>query len=115
MSAVEAQFHARYAVGDAVTISACEAIGHCRTPWYVRGKSGIVVEIHGKFRDPERLAYHLPGMPALVLYKVRLKQKDLWPKYNGPASDHLDVDIYEPWLAPADAARGGDNAHTQSA
>ncbi len=120
MSAVAAHTQSRYAVGDAVKINDCEAVGHCRTPWYVRGKTGVVVEIHGTFRDPERLAYHRPGVPALVLYKVRLKQKDLWAKYKGPASDHLDVDIYEPWLAPA--APGGvstrqgesDDAHSRS-
>ena len=101
MSAVAILTPPRYSVGDAVTIGDCVAVGHCRTPWYVRGKPGVVVEVHGAFKDPERLAYHRPGLPALVLYKVRVRQKDLWPKYKGPASDHLDVDIYEPWLMPA--------------
>ncbi len=113
MSAVATRRPPRFVVGDAVKIGDCNAVGHCRTPWYVRGKPGVVVEIHGAFRDPERLAYHRPGLPALVLYKVRVRQKDLWPKYKGPASDHLDVDIYEPWLLPAvpakraNAGRGG--------
>ncbi len=108
-----AHVRSRYAVGDAVKIGDREAVGHCRTPWYVRGKAGIVVEIHGAFPDPERLAYHRPGLPALVLYKVRLKQEDLWPNYTGPAGDHLDIDIYEPWLTlaqtaqSANAERGG--------
>ena len=90
----------RFAVGDAVKIDAKAAIGHCRTPWYVRGKSGVVVEIHGSFRDPVRLAYHRPGLPAQVLYKIRVRQIDLWSNYSGQATDHLDVDIYEPWLKP---------------
>ena len=89
-----------FALGDAVRIDAKSAVGHCRTPWYVRGKRGVVVEIHGSFRDPVRLAYHRPGLPAQVLYKVRLRQIDLWPAYRGEATDHLDVDIYEPWLKP---------------
>ena len=32
--------------------------------------------------DPERLAYHLPGLPAQVLYKVRFHQPDFWPGYR---------------------------------
>ena len=50
------------------------ALGHCRTPWYLRGKTGVVAAVHGTFRDPEQLAYHKPGLPAQVLYKVRFKQ-----------------------------------------
>ncbi len=95
----------RFAVGDAVKIDAKSAIGHCRTPWYVRGKSGVVVEIHGSFRDPVRLAYHRPGLPAQVLYKIRMRQTDLWSNYKGQAADHLDVDIYEPWLTPVRSAK----------
>ena len=55
----------------------------------------------GPFRNPELLAYHKPGLPALALYKVRFKQRHLWSRYAGPASDHLEADIYEHWLEPA--------------
>jgi nitrile hydratase len=66
-----------------------------------------VAAVHGVFRDPERLAYHKPGLPALVLYKVRFRQADLWTDYSGSAKDQLEADIYEPWLlAPADAGNG---------
>jgi nitrile hydratase subunit beta len=109
MSVSDAAAAPRYRVGERVRIGDCKAVGHCRTPWYVRGRTGIVVEIHGAFKDPERLAYHRPGLPAKVLYKVRLRQKDLWPNYEGSASDHLEVDIYEPWLGtttPAKRTRG---------
>lgn len=92
----------RFAAGDAVRIDDRPALGHCRTPWYLRGRSGVVAEVLGQFRDPERLAYHRPGLPAQVLYKVRFRQKEIWPKYSGPAGDTLEADIYEPWLsAPA--------------
>jgi nitrile hydratase subunit beta len=91
----------RFRVGDKVRIGDFPAVGHCRTPWYVRGRSGTVVEIHGAFRDPVRLAYHRPGLPPLMLYKVRVRQSDLWPDYAGASKDTLEVDIYEPWLVPA--------------
>lgn len=96
---------ARFRPGDRVLVDTRQAIGHCRTPFYLRGHTGLIVGIQGAFRDPERLAYHRPGLPAQVLYKVRFRQPDLWPHYPGPASDHLEADIYEGWLKPLDEER----------
>ena len=90
----------RFAPGDRVQVSSRPVVGHCRTPWYLRGKTGVVAEIHGTFRNPEQLAYHKPGLPAQVLYKVQFKQDDIWGGYAGPASDRLEADIYEHWLEP---------------
>ncbi|HJZ33633.1 MAG TPA: SH3-like domain-containing protein [Hyphomicrobiaceae bacterium] len=90
----------RFKPGDRVWVPARAALGHCRTPWYVRGKPGVVAAVHGSFRDPERLAYHRPGLPAQVLYKVRFRQLDVWPSYLAGQADHIEVDIYEPWLEP---------------
>lgn len=87
--------------GDTVRVDARASLGHCRTPWYLRGKTGVIAEVQGQFRDPERLAYHRSGLPAQVLYKVRFQQRKLWPKYGGLASDQLEADIYEQWLLPA--------------
>ena len=91
---------ARFAPGERVRVAARPVLGHCRTPWYLRGKTGIVAAVHGRFRNPELLAYHKPGLPARVLFKVRFKQSDLWGRYHGPAGDHLEADIYEHWLEP---------------
>lgn len=88
-------------VGDRVQVDARAPRGHCRTPWYLRGKIGIVVAIQGTFHDPERLAYHRPGLPEQVLYKVSFRQADLWARYTGLQTDHLEADIYEYWLAQA--------------
>jgi nitrile hydratase len=103
-----------FAIGDRVRIDDRPACGHCRTPWYLRGRIGVVVCIHGVFRDPERLAYHLPGLPGLPLYKVRVAQADIWPGYTGAQSDHLEADIYEPWLTPAPAKPAGKKAARQT-
>ena len=92
----------RFKVGDRVRVDARAAIGHCRTPSFIRGRTGVVAFVHGAFRDPERLAYHRPGLPALVLYKVRFKQAEIWPDYAGSKSDQLEVDVYDNWLAPGD-------------
>ena len=90
----------RFAPGDAVRVAARSVLGHCRTPWYVRGKAGVVASVHGTFRNPELLAYNKPGLPARVLYKVRFKQGTLWERYPGDRGDHLEVDIFEHWLEP---------------
>ena len=87
-----------FAPGERVRVAARPVLGHCRTPWYLRGKTGVVAAVQGTFRNPELLAYHKPGLPAQVLYKVRFEQADLWGHYAGPASDHLEADIYEHWL-----------------
>jgi nitrile hydratase subunit beta len=88
----------KFKTGDRVTVDARGVAGHCRTPAYLRGKHGIIAEVLGRYRNPERLAYHKPGMPAEVLYKVRFQQTHIWDAYAGPANDQLDADIYEFWL-----------------
>ena len=90
----------RFKAGDRVRISDHPATGHCRTPWYLRGKTGVVVEPLGCFRDPERLAYHKPGFPGQHLYIIRFQQTDLWAAYPGPSGDRLDSDVTENWLEP---------------
>jgi Nitrile hydratase beta subunit, C-terminal len=90
----------RFAPGDRVRVSSRPVVGHCRTPWYLRGKTGVVAEVHGTFRNPEQLAYHKPGLPGQVLYKVRFAQAEIWARYEGHAGDHLEADIYEHWLEP---------------
>jgi nitrile hydratase len=95
----------RFKAGDRVRVDDRTAVGHCRTPWYLRGLTGTVALVHGRFRDPERLAYHKPGWPPLVLYKVRFAQSDIWSAYSGPATDQLEADIYEQWLELAAAKK----------
>ena len=90
----------RFAPGDMVRVAGRDALGHCRTPWYLRGKTGVIASVHGTFRDPEVLAYHKPGLPAQVLYKVRFKQGEIWGRYDGPAGDQLEADIFQHWLEP---------------
>jgi nitrile hydratase len=103
MASIEPRFHP----GDLVKVDARPIVGHCRTPWYLRGHTGIVASIQGAYHDPERLAYHKPGLPLAVLYKVRFLQRELWPGYKGDAGDQLEADIYEHWLAAADAKDRG--------
>ncbi len=95
----------RFKPGDKVRVDDREALGHCRAPWYLRGRPGVIGEVLGVFKDSERLAYHRPGLPALPLYKVRFKQTTLWSNYKGPARDQLEADISENWLVPDRSGR----------
>jgi nitrile hydratase len=92
---------ARFAPGAAVAVRRADPPGHVRTPWYIRGKRGVVERVCGSFPNPEEGAYGRSGLPAVPLYRVRFAQAQVWPGYAGPAGDTVDVEIYEHWLEPA--------------
>lgn len=89
-----------YAPGDRVRVIRTHPPGHRRTPYYIRGKAGVIERVCGAHPNPEELAYGFDGLPAKNLYRVRFLQKEVWPDYRGSASDTVDVDIYEHWLLP---------------
>ena len=90
----------RFAVGAPVRIRRAWPPGHVRTPWYLRGRAGRVHGIAGKMGNPEELAYGRTDGPELTVYRVRVRQIDLWPEYAGPPQDTVVVDVYENWLEP---------------
>lgn len=90
----------RFNVGDAVRVRNIHPPGHRRTPYYIRGKFGVIERVCGTFPNPEELAYGFDGEPRKVLYRVRFRQCDIWPSYAGPAHDTLELEIYEHWLEP---------------
>ena len=90
----------RFKPGDAVMTRRDTPQGHCRTPYYLRGKMGTIERCLGHFRNPQELAYGRPGLPKTALYMVRYDQPGLWKDYPGPAVDSLVADIYELWLEP---------------
>jgi len=75
--------------------------GHVRTPKYVRGAVGRIVEFLGSYRNPERLAYGESDAEPLALYRVEFRLDHLFPNYSGHHDDVLTVDIYENWLEEA--------------
>ena len=89
------------AIGDRVAVREAWPPGHLRTPAYIRGQFGIVAQDLGPYPNPEEVAFRRPGTPALILYRVRFRQADIWPDYAGQPSDTLDVEIYRHWLEPA--------------
>lgn len=93
----------RFAPGARVRVRPADPPGHTRAPGFVRGRSGVVIEVAGCYRNPEQLAYGIRDGARLALYRVAFRQVDLWPSYAGPASDTVYVDIYDNWLEPEDA------------
>ena len=93
----------RFAVGEKVKVRAAfppTPPTHIRTPSYIRGHRGEIERICGDFPNPEQLAYGLDGLPAETLYRVRFRQKDVWPDYDGPDGDTMEIEIYDFWLEP---------------
>ena len=87
-------------VGDSVLVTRVHPPGHRRTPFYVRGKIGVIERSCGEHLNPEELGYGWSGAPRKRLYRVRFRQNDIWPDYRGSPHDTIDVDIYEHWLKP---------------
>jgi nitrile hydratase len=75
--------------------------GHVRTPYYIRGRTGEIERVCGSFPNPEELAQMRDGLPAVPLYRVRFRQKDVWPGYRGSEGDVVEIEIYQHWLEPA--------------
>jgi Nitrile hydratase beta subunit, C-terminal len=61
----------RFKPGDAVTVRRAYPPGHIRTPYYIRGKRGVVERLCGSFANPEELAHGRSGLPAQPLDRYR--------------------------------------------
>jgi nitrile hydratase beta subunit-like protein len=90
-----------FAPGARVIVRGADPPGHIRTPWYIRDQTGEIERLCGAFPNPEELAYNRSGLPAQPLYRVRFRQRELWPDYKGAPGDTIDVEIYQHWLEPA--------------
>jgi nitrile hydratase len=78
--------------------------GHIRTPFYLRGKQGRIDSVLGWFLNPEQLANGEPGLPPLMLYRVRFAYRDIWERT--PVSEDrtaIMADLSEDWLEPEEA------------
>lgn len=98
---MSAEASRNYALGDRVQIVDLGKTGHVRTPLYVRGKIGTIDHCCGRFENPENRAYGRVGKERIPLYRVRLRQRDLWPNYSGADHDSVVLEIYDHWLRPA--------------
>lgn len=92
----------RFREGDRVRVQWRFPIGHIRTPFYLRGKTGTVVRSHGAFLDAEKLANGLPGLPATVVYQVAFAWEEVWPASADARGRTLILaDLQDNWLDAA--------------
>jgi hypothetical protein len=89
---------ARYKPGDKVRVRRTYPLGHIRTPFYIRGCSGVIERVCGSFGNPEELAQMRSGEPRQPLYRVRFLQQQVWPGYKGSDADVVEVEIFQHWL-----------------
>lgn len=93
---------AKFRPGERVTVMKAYPLGHVRTPYYIRGASGVIERVCGAFPNPEELAQMRSGLPAQPLYRVRFVQAEVWPDYRGARDDTIDVEIFQHWLDKAE-------------
>ncbi len=91
-----------FAVGDRVTVLDLRKPGHVRTPDYVLGHTGEVVQFCGLFLNPEDLSLGHTGGPVVPLYRVQFPMGQLWPEPPRRPEDTLCIEIYGHWLKPAE-------------
>jgi hypothetical protein len=84
--------------GQPVRIANRPTVGHTRVPSYVRGVKGTIERVIRPFLIPEDDAFGRPAGRRRILYRVRLAARDLWPDHRGPATDEVQLEIYEHWL-----------------
>ena len=93
---------AQFVVGGQVRVRSAYPPGHVRTPYYCRGKIGRIVQVCGAFANPEQLAYGSYDARRIPTYRVRFRQTNLWADYSGSDIDHVELEIFEHWLEPAE-------------
>lgn len=87
---------ARFARGQRVRVKRMHPVGHTRCPRYVRGAVGVVQEIRGADRLPDRATYGAKVAPEAV-YSVAFSSQELW----GPSEQaawRVSLDMWESYL-----------------
>ncbi len=90
----------RFNVGDRVRVRAEVPGGTNRTPFYIRGKKGVIAYYHGPAGNPRALSYGGSGEPKLPLYCVSFHMAHLYDEDPDFVHDRVLVDVWEDWLEP---------------
>jgi nitrile hydratase len=92
---------AKFVREQRVRIRADYPPGFLRTPYYCRGKTGVIERVLPEIANPEDTAYGRNNGPKMVLYRVRFEMRELWPDYAGQPNDSVDIEIFEHWIEAA--------------
>lgn len=91
----------RHHVGELVQVSSQRKPGHVRTPVYLLGRRGKVIDFRGMYLNPEDIAHFKATVFRLPLYLVEFDLSEVWGQACPQRSirDKTRVEIYEPWLS----------------
>lgn len=89
----------KFKVGDPVLVRDLPALLYTRTPEYCRGATGEIASVAYESPAPEDETWDRPDAPTEWFYVVRFKQSELWHGYTGTATDTLQTEVPERWLA----------------
>jgi hypothetical protein len=81
---------AKFKQGDQVLVKHDNSTGNPRTPKYIRGKKGVIADVHGVISN---LGDHRGLYPPL--YSIVFEVKEI---FGGTSPDKLWVDVHEDWL-----------------
>ena len=84
-------------MADQVRVKSQMPPGHIRTPFYLRGKTGVIERELGEFGNPETQAYGHIG-ERKPLYRVRFTMAEIWGDKAENPTDTIDAEIYGHWL-----------------
>jgi hypothetical protein len=106
--AVVTGMSARFALGDRVSVRQGSTQEGGSTPYYVRGKSGIVEEVGEASNNPvqllanpvQLLADRGATTPPRKIYRMRFAAREVWPESPDAPGDTLALRISEDQLEP---------------
>ena len=89
----------RFKAGERVRVRRMHPSGHTRCPRYARGAAGLIENVRGADRLPDRAVYGDEVAPEPV-YSVAFASPELWGPSDEPAWTVL-LDLWESYLEPA--------------
>jgi nitrile hydratase beta subunit-like protein len=93
-----ADVRARFALGDRVSVRRGSPQESGSTPYYVRGKSGVVEEVCEAFTNSGHTASDPAGTSPRQSYRMRFLAREVWPELPGAPGETLAIRISEDWL-----------------
>ncbi|WPB58256.1 nitrile hydratase subunit beta [Xylophilus sp. GOD-11R] len=77
-------------VGDTVRVKNEFVSGHTRMPGYIRGQTGVIVDVSPAYPYPDACGHALPSTVEPT-FDVRFDARDLWPDSSEAAFVHVGV------------------------
>lgn len=93
---------ARFALGQRVRVRMGSDEEESSTPYYVRGRSGVVEEVCAEPTSPKRAAPDPARDLPMQSYRMRFLAREVWPGLPGAPGETLAVRIGEDWLENPD-------------